>query len=234
MEVYLSFHLFSMNTLVRRLAWAISFLYGFGSPLLCLMLVHGCLFQRFLMKKVYQFSFIWISALLFGILVTAIIRWSIFTDGCDECEEVSHKPKAQKIEKEPVAFTSEKIVSKKVAARYRHKRQQNQKDCFIWILWETIAQVKNMSVANISEIVFAINGADEVVMKRAALNRLMLFVVDTYKKTTFSAGELTEFYDFVMKYYRTSLSSDQRKQIMDILEQLTKKERKVTIVKRVI
>lgn len=231
MEVYLSFHLFSMNTLVRRLAWAISFLYGFGFTLVMLDAGAWMLIPKVFDEKVYQFSFVWISALLFGILVTAIIRWSIFTDGCDECEEVSHKPKAQKIEKEPVAFTSEKIVSKKVAAVPTQKTAKSKKTVSYEFSEETIAQVKNMSVANISEIVFAINGADEVVMKRAALNRLMLFVVDTYKKTTFSAGELTEFYDFVMKYYRTSLSSDQRKQIMDILEQLTKKGGKVTIVK---
>lgn len=221
-----------MNTLVRRLAWAISFLYGFGFTLVMLDAGAWMLIPKVFDEKVYQFSFVWISALLFGILVTAIIRWSIFTDGCDECEEgVSYKTKPQKIEKEPVAFVSEKITPKKVTSIATTKTTKSKKAISYEFSEETIAQVKNMSVANVSEITFAINGASEVTMKRAALNRLMLFVVDTYKKTSFSAGELTEFYDFVMKYYRTSLSSDQRKQIMDILEQLTKKGGKVTIVK---
>jgi uncharacterized protein YggL (DUF469 family) len=221
-----------MNTLVRRLAWAISFLYGFGFTLVMLDAGAWMLIPKVFDEKVYQFSFVWISALLFGILVTAIIRWSIFTDGCDECmESVSHKTKPQKIEKEPVAFVPEKIVSKKATPIASAKTPKSKKAISYEFSEETIAQVKNMSVANVSEIIFAINGASEVTMKRAALNRLMLFVVDTYKKTSFSAGELTEFYDFVMKYYRTSLSSDQRKQIMDILEQLTKKGGKVTIVK---
>ena len=93
----------------------------------------------------------------------------------------------------------------------------------------TIALIKSTDVSKMVGLRFDIPNEETVELKRAALNRLVVYITQHYKKKTFTPNELDSFYAFVMKYYRTSLSSDQRKQILDILEKLTKKWGKVEI-----
>ena len=227
-----------MNSILHRLSFAVALIYGFSLAWIFMgtiawKIIPVSFLQRFQNPELFAGVLFLVSGLIFTFFIK-VIFFRLQNEN-NLLEEVEITPQSEPVL--PVTYSRSSVVRKKptpvkkavktstpiVTKTPVTKKVVNNFD------ESTIALIKSTDVSKMVGLRFDIPNEETVELKRAALNRLVVYITQHYKKKTFTPNELDSFYAFVMKYYRTSLSSDQRKQILDILEKLTKKWGKVEI-----
>lgn len=92
--------------------------------------------------------------------------------------------------------------------------------------------LKKIDVSDIEKISLKTNGEKALQIKWKNFYKIVVMVTNTFWKTSFQAGELTNMYHYILENYQSELSPTMFEQIRKILKNFVDKWGEVKIVKR--